>query len=744
MGQEKLYIEKELSWLSFNERVLQEAADKSNPLIERMRFLGIYSNNLDEFYKVRFAELKRRIIISEEQGSNSHSRHLLGKIQSRVLKADQEFDGLYNELLLEMARNQIFLINERQLSVNQQNWLRHYFKQYLRQHITPILINPDTDLVQFLKDDYTYLAVEIIRGDTIRYALLEIPSDKVPRFVNLPPEAPRRRKPMILLDNILRYCLDDIFKGFFDYDALNAYSMKMTRDAEYDLVHEMEASLMELMSSSLKQRLTAEPVRFVYQRDMPNALVEVLREKLTISRYDSIVPGGRYHNFKDFINFPNVGKANLVNKPLPRLRHIWFDKAQFRNGFDAIRERDVLLYYPYHTFEHVLELLRQASFDPSVLAIKINIYRVAKDSRIIDSMIHAAHNGKKVTVVVELQARFDEEANIHWQASFDPSVLAIKINIYRVAKDSRIIDSMIHAAHNGKKVTVVVELQARFDEEANIHWAKRLTEAGVHVIFSAPGLKIHAKLFLISRKENGEVVRYAHIGTGNFNEKTARLYTDYSLLTADARITNEVRRVFNFIENPYRPVTFDYLMVSPQNSRRLLYEMVDREIANAQQGLPSGITLKLNNLVDKGLVDRLYAASSSGVPVNLLVRGMCSLIPNLEGISDNIRAISIVDRYLEHDRVYIFENGGDKKVYLSSADWMTRNIDYRIEVATPLLDPRLKQRVLDIIDILFSDTVKARYIDKELSNRYVPRGNRRKVRAQLAIYDYIKSLEQPE
>ena len=270
-----------------------------------MRFSGIHSNNLDEFYKVRFAELKRRIIISEEQGSNSHSQALLAKL-SRVLKADQEFDGLYNELLLEMARNQIFLINERQLSVNQQNWLRHYFKQYLRQHITPILINPDTDLVQFLKDDYTYLAVEIIRGDTIRYALLEIPSDKVPRFVNLPPEAPRRRKPMILLDNILRYCLDDIFKGFFDYDALNAYSMKMTRDAEYDLVHEMEASLMELMSSSLKQRLTAEPVRFVYQRDMPNALVEVLREKLTISRYDSIVPGGRYHNFKDFINFPTM------------------------------------------------------------------------------------------------------------------------------------------------------------------------------------------------------------------------------------------------------------------------------------------------------------------------------------------------------------------------------------------------------------------------------------------------------
>ncbi|MGY2950996.1 polyphosphate kinase [Ewingella americana] len=582
-----------------------------------------------------------------------------------------------------MARNQIFLINERQVSENQQTWLRQYFKQHLRQFITPILINHDTNLVQFLKDDYTYLAVEIIRGEEIHYALLEIPSDKVPRFVNLPPETPRRRKPMILLDNILRYCLDDIFKGFFDYDQLNAYSMKMTRDAEYDLVTEMESSLLELMSSSLKQRLTAEPVRFVYQRDMPDDMVELLRGKLGISNYDSVIPGGRYHNFKDFIGFPNVGKANLVNRPLPRLRHLFFDK--FRNGFEAIRQQDVLLYYPYYTFEHVLELLRQASFDPNVLSIKINIYRVAKDSRIIESMIHAAHNGKKVTVVVELQARFDEEANIHW--------------------------------------------------------AKRLTEAGVHVIFSAPGLKIHAKLFLISRREGDEIVRYAHIGTGNFNEKTARLYTDYSLLTADSRITNEVRRVFNFIENPYRPVTFEHLMVSPQNSRDMLYKLIDQEIANVQAGGNGGITLKINNLVDKGLIDRLYAASNVGVKIRLLIRGMCSLVPQLPGVSENIQVTSIVDRYLEHDRVYVFENNGDTKVFLSSADWMTRNIDYRIEVAVALLDPTLRQRVLDILDLLFSDTVKARYIDKDLSNRYVPRGNRRKVRAQLAIYDYLKAFE---
>ena len=491
---------------------------------------------------------------------------------------------------------------------------------------------------------------------------------------------------MILIDNILRHCLNEIFKGFFDYQKLNAYSMKMTRDAEYDLVTEMESSLLELMSSSLKQRLTAEPVRFVYQREMPDEMVELLRGKLGLSNDDSVIAGGRYHNFGDFVNFPNPGNSGLLYPRMSRLRHLWFD--QCRNGFDAIRKQDVLLYYPYYTFAHVLELLRQASFDPSVLAIKINIYRVARESRIIESMIHAAHNGKKVTVVVELQARFDEEANIHW--------------------------------------------------------AKRLTAAGVHVIFSAPGLKIHAKLFLISRREEDRIVRYAHIGTGNFNEKTARLYTDYSLLTAVPCITSEVRRVFNFIENPYQPVKFEHLMVSPQNSRQMLYQLIDQEIASAMAGEPSGITLKLNNLADKDLVDRLYSASGAGVPVRLLIRGMCSLIPDIPGISENIKVISIVDRYLEHDRVYLFENKGNKRVYLSSADWMTRNIDYRIEVAVELLDPKLKQRVLAILALLFNDTTKARYIDKELSNRYVPHGKKRKMRAQIAIYNYLKILEQSD
>ncbi|PAV02079.1 polyphosphate kinase 1 [Arsenophonus sp. ENCA] len=686
MSQDRLYTEKEISWLSFNERVLQEAADKRNPLIERMRFLGIYSNNLEEFYKIRFADVKRRILINEERGTASSSRQLLKRIESKVAKLDQEFDSLYNELLLEMARNQIFLINERQISPNQQIWLRQFFHQQLRQHITPILITPETDLVEFLKDDYTYLAVEIIKGQNIQYALLEIPAGKQPRFVHLPPEMPKRRKSMILLDNILRYCLDEIFKGFFDYDQLNAYAMKMTRDTEYDLTTEMESSMLELMSSSLKQRLNAEPVRFVYQRNMPDEMVELLRKKLGLSSDDSVIAGGRYHNFKDFIKFPNEGNKNLLNKPLPRLRHRRFDN--FRNGFDAIREKDVLLYYPYYTFEHTIELLRQASFDPNVLTIKINIYRVAKDSRIIESMIHAAHNGKKVTVVVELQARFDEEANIHW--------------------------------------------------------AKHLTEAGVHVIFSAPGLKIHAKLFIISRLEQGEIIRYAHIGTGNFNEKTARLYTDYSLLTANQQITNEVRRVFNFIENPYRPVNFENLTVSPQNSRTRLTQLIDREISNVQAGKAAAILLKINNLDDKELINRLYDASNAGVKIRLLIRGMCSLVPGQANFSENIQITSIVDRFLEHDRVYVFSNNGNEEVFISSADWMTRNIDFRIEVAVKLVDQQLKQRVLDILELQFNDTVKARYIDKELTNRYVPRGNKRKIQAQLAVYDYLKSLEHPE
>ncbi|MGR4990927.1 polyphosphate kinase 1 [Vibrio rotiferianus] len=683
MSAEKLYIEKELSWLSFNERVLQEAADKTVPLIERIRFLGIFSNNLDEFYKVRFADVKRRILISQERGDSDNSKHLLTKMQSKALRLNEQFDELYSELIREMARRRIFLVNENQLDDTQKRWITKYFRKEVMPHITPLLIKDDIDVLQFLKDEYAYITVDLRNGDQSQYALIEIPTDHLPRFVMLPEKKGKRRKTIILLDNIIRYCLDELFKGFFEYDELNGYAMKMTRDAEYDLRFEVEYSLLEQMSEGVNQRLTALPVRFVYERDMPQKMLSFLCNKLGISSYDNLIPGGRYHNFKDFINFPNVGRDYLENKPMPPMKCADFEG--YANSFEAIKTKDILLHYPYHTFDHISELVRQASFDPKVLSIKINIYRVAKDSRLMNSLIDAVHNGKSVTVVVELQARFDEEANIEW---------------------SRI-----------------------------------LTEAGVHVVFGAPGLKIHSKLLLISRREEGEIIHYAHIGTGNFHEKTARIYTDFSLLTADQEITDEVRNVFGYIENPYRPVKFNHLIVSPRNSRTQLYRLIDGEIANVKAGKKAALTIKVNNLVDRGIINKLYGASNAGVKINMIIRGMCSLVPGIEGVSENIRIISIVDRFLEHPRVIITHNAGDPQVYISSADWMTRNLDHRIEVAVPIRDPRLKQRVIDITNIHFTDTVKARLIDKEMSNNYVPRGNRKKVRSQVAIYDYLKHIE---
>ena len=698
MSTDKFYIEKELSWLSFNERVLQEAADKSVPLIERIRFLGIFSNNLDEFYKVRFADVKRRILINQERFRNGQNKHklssvqshalklhkqLLAKMQSKAFKLNERFEALYSELIRELARRRIFLVSEQQLDEAQQKWVRKYFKKEVLPHITPLLLTDTIDLLQFLNDEDAYITVELKKGEHSQYALLEIPTEHIPRFVMVPEAKGKRRKTMILLDNIVRYCLDDLFRGFFDYDELSGYAMKMTRDAEYDLGHEVEYSLLEQMSEGVSQRLTAMPVRFVYEREMPQAMLNFLCEKLKISSYDSLLPGSRYYNFKDFIGFPNVGPKYLQNKALPALNCADFNG--YANSFAAIRAKDILLYYPYHTFNHIAELVRQASFDPKVLSIKMNIYRVAKNSRLMNSLIDAVHNGKKVTVVVELQARFDEEANIEW--------------------------------------------------------SKVLTEAGVQVVFGAPGLKIHSKLLLISRREEEEVLHYAHIGTGNFHEKTARIYTDFSLLTAEPELALEVRKVFDYIENPYRPVRFNQLIVSPHNSRKRFYQLIEREIANAEQGKPAALTLKVNNLVDKGLINKLYAASSVGVQIKMIIRGMCSLVPGVEGVSENISIISIVDRFLEHPRVIILHNDGDPQVYISSADWMTRNIDYRIEVTAPVRDLRLKQRIIDIVNIHFTDTVKARVIDKEMSNAYVARGNRKKIRSQMAIYDYLKKTE---
>ncbi|MNQ16582.1 Polyphosphate kinase [compost metagenome] len=684
MSTDRQYEEKELSWLSFNERVLQEAMDKTVPLIERVRFLGIFSSNQDEFFKVRVSDVKRRILINEVHGGDDEAKVLLRAIQQKVMALGEAFDNTYKELLIALARHNIFLVNENQLSEAIQQWLRVFFKEKVLRHIIPILLNKEVNPVKFLKDEHTYLAIEMKKnGQVIQYALVEVPTDDLPRFFQLPPEGTRRKKQIIILDNVIRFCLDEIFKGFFDYDEIAAYAVKLTRDAEYDLSDQLDLSLVDKMSDGLKQRLTAMPVRFVYEREMPAAMISFLKLKLQISSYDAIMPGGRYHNFKDFIGFPNVGRDYLENPKLPALDCRDFDG--FVNAFDAITKQDILLYYPYHKFHHFTELVRQAAFDPAVSAIRINIYRVAKKSRIIHSLIDAANNGKKVTVVVELRARFDEAANIDW---------------------------------------------------ANI-----LTDAGVKVVFGVPSLKIHSKLCLITRHENGEAVRYAHIGTGNFNEKTAKIYTDFSLLTRHPDITAEVEGVFEYIEYPYKRYKFNHLLVSPINSRRQLYRLIDNELANAKAGQPCGITLKINNLVDRDLINRLYAAGQAGVPIQMIIRGMCALRPGVPGLSDNIQVISIIDRFLEHPRVMVFHNKGNPQLFISSADWMSRNIDGRIEVGTPIYDERLKQRILDILDLQLSDTCKARVIDADQKNEYVKRGNRRKVRSQVAIYDYLKRIE---
>lgn len=685
--QPNLYFPREISWLAFNQRVLQEAADRKNPIIERIRFLGIFSNNMDEFYRVQVADVKRKIYILLDEGDNEKAEQtklLMEQIQDKVLGMTDDFERVRSEIVHRLARYNIFLIGEEDLSDYQTIWLQNYFKNKVLRHIAPILLHNKVDLVSRLNDSATYLYVAINQaGKGTQYATIEVPTRAVSRFVVIPPEKSRKKKHIILLDDIIRLNLESIFQGFMDFDSGEAFSFKMTRDSEYSINDEIEESYVEKMSDSMKQRLIAEPVRVVYDEQMPNEMLRNLKKRLKISSYDSLIAGGTYRNFKDFIGFPNVGRDYLENPKLPPITAS--DFAAYNTVFDAITQKDILLYYPYHRFLHVTEFLRQAAFDPNVKQIKLNIYRVAKNSRIIDSLIDAVDNGKKVTVVVELRARFDEEANIGW--------------------------------------------------------SKTMTDAGIKVVFGMHALKIHSKLCLVSREEKGELVHYAHFGTGNFNEKTARIYTDFSLFTRNQELALEADDVFTFIQQPYRRQKFQHLQISPINARTKIQLLIRQEIQNAKEGLPSGITLKLNNLDDTLLIDDLYKASQAGVKIRAIIRGMCSLVPGVKGLSENISVISIVDRFLEHPRVLVFENAGDKRVFISSADWMTRNMDFRIEVGCPIYDKTLIAQILDILEMQFQDTLKARIIDQDQLNKYVRRGNRKKLRSQVETYQYIKERE---
>jgi polyphosphate kinase len=677
------YINREISWLSFNERVLQEAADASTPLIERLKFLGIFSNNRDEFYRVRVATINRLTKLGKKAISvyGDDPKELLVKLQRKVIEQQKSFEEIYQDLLIQLAKQNVFIINEKQLSLNQQQYVKTYFHDEVVSTLFPILVDEHKSF-PYMKDKSGYLFVRLIANSPRKknkYALIEIPANSTSRFVILPAE--KNKQYIILLDDVIRFNVNEMF-SVFGYTTKEAINIKLTRDAELDIDQDVSKSMLEKISKGVKDRKKGQPVRFVYDSTMSKEMLSFIMKKLGMDKKDNAIPGGRYHNFKDFIKFPTIGDKKLVyNHPHP-LNHKYLLNTD-QTILSVVKEKDILLHYPYHSFNHIITLLREASLDPTVESIKITFYRVADSSKIANALINAIKNGKKVTVLVELQARFDESNNIYW--------------------------------------------------------ANKLQEEGATVIYGVPGLKVHSKLFLITTKVNGKEVKYAHIGTGNFNEKTARIYTDFSLLTADKNITDEISKVFDFYSNNFKTGEYKHLAVAPFFMRQTFVNLIDKEISNAKAGKMAYMILKMNSLVDKDMIAKLYEASQAGVKITLIVRGICSLVTEIQGFSDNIKAYSIVDKYLEHARVFIFANSGNEKMYITSADWMSRNLDSRSEVAVPILSSEVKQQIKDIINIQLSGNTKVRILDRLQQNIYVKaKPGQKKIRVQDEIYNYLK------
>ena len=672
-------INRELSWLSFNERVLQEAADPNVPLIERFRFLGIFSNNQDEFFKVRVATIKRMIDVESSGGVENkiNPKKILNEIQKKVIKLKDSFEQTYSELIRELSNHNIFIINEKQLNSEQASYVQDYFREYVHSVITPIMVHNVSDFPQ-LKDKSTYLAVKLYFKEdeaACEYAIIEVPTDNINRFIVLPPV--NRKKFIIILDDVIRFCLDDIF-ATFNFTHFEAYTIKITRDAELDIDNDLSKSFLDKISESVSSRIKGQPVRFVYDSLMPDDLFQYITDQLKLDEGDNLIPAGRYHNFKDYMKFPNLGSKTLIYKPTPAVSHPLIKHHQ--SLFEVITQQDILLHVPYQKFDHYINLLREASIDPKVVSIKVTLYRVA------------------------------------WS--------------------SRVINTLINAAMNGKKVLVIIELQARFDEKTNIFYSRKLQEAGVHVIFGMAGLKVHSKMTLITRKEENGKVRYATVGTGNFHEGTAIVYADLHLLTKDIRITNEVNKVFKFFETTYKTFNYKHLLVSPLYMRKRIYALIDNEINNAQEGKNAYIILKINSLVDPEMIRKLYQANLAGVKIKGIIRGMCSLIPGVKGLSENIEIVSIVDKFLEHARVFVFCNNDKELYFLSSADLMTRNLDTRIEVACPVYDKAIQEELRTMLKIQLKDNVKARIINSSQDNQYKPGLNNKKIRSQMELYNF--------
>ena len=675
------YINREISWLHFNDRVLQESADKNVPLIERLRFLGIFSNNLDEFFKVRYATVKR-IVDAGKSGKSvlggQVAKDLLEEITKNVIQLQSKSGRILNAIQRELATEQIFIIDETEVQPHQEAFVRDYFSRKVNPELITIILN---NLNEFptLKDTAAYLAVKLLLKDNVRdrkqYALIEIPK-RLNRFVVLPEEEGKNY--IMMVDDVIRYCIGQIFT-MFDFQEASAHMIKITRDAELDMDNDLSKSFIDKISSSVEHRKISNPVRFVYDKRIKMDTLRFLKEKMHIAETDSVIPGGKYHNRRDYMGFPSLGRADLQYKKIKPLPVKGFNLEG--SIIEQIATKDYMIYTPYQTYSYVINFLKEAALDPQVKRIKLTVYRLANNSQVAAALINAAKNGKEVTVQIELQARFDEQANIKYA------------NIFQ--------------------------------------------EEGIRLIFGIPGLKVHTKVCFAEREEGDQLKRYGFISTGNFNESTAKIYTDYTLFTAHDGILKEVNKVFDFFDVPYKINKYKHLIVSPHYTKNVFMKLIDGEIANAQAGKEAYVKIKMNSFTSYKMVDKLYEASRAGVKVQMIIRGICCLIPGVEGMSENIEAISVVDKFLEHPRVFIFGNNGNSKVYISSADWMTRNLDYRVEVGCPIYDEDVKQELLDTFDISWKDNIKARVFSAKHDNAYKD-DEMPKLRSQFAMYDYYK------
>ena len=672
------FINRELSWLDFNRRVLQEAQDKNVPLIERLRFIGIFSNNLDEFFKVRYATVKRIAQMEAESNSpkTTNAEALLQEITQKTIALQDESFHTIQQLTASLGDENIFILDETALDDEQIEFVREYFIQKVSPSLLTILINDNT-LLPSSRGNNAFLAVRIEKeNSSSQFALIQMPTD-LERIVVLPERDGQQF--IMLLDDLIRHQMQHIFQ-ILSPTNIKAHMVKFTRDAELDFDDDINMSYVEKVASSVRDRVEGDPVRFVYDKNIDNDTLEILLEKFQIGSRDSIIPGGRYHNRRDYIKFPSLGRQDLLYDKKPPLAVAGFSLEE--SILSQVSNRDFLQFTPYHSFAYVVLFLREASLDPKVKSISITIYRLSSQSQIVNALIQAARNGKQVTVQIELQARFDETANIRY--------------------------------------------------------AEKLKNEGVHLIFGIPSLKVHSKTCLIQRQEGDKLKRYGFISTGNFNESTARVYTDYTLFTANQQILREVNRVFSFLEKSYKIPVHKHLLISPLTTSSGLKERIAREISLAQAGKNALIRIKINNITNYDMVAALYKASQAGVQIRMIVRGICCLVPGVAGISDNIEVISVVDRYLEHPRMVIFENSGDRDILISSADWMTRNLDNRVEVTCPIYDKDVKQELVDTFELSWNDNVKARWVNDNSKPVYRNNGAA-PLRSQEAIYSYYQN-----